>query len=89
MTTYRAVMSRQVSLDALQLPLPTHQARIEWCGERVWDVAESVIGRPQAELVLATIIGWADSGPEHERKAFLWFAGRLQELIHKDDDRGR
>jgi hypothetical protein len=70
-------------IDQVEFPKSSDMAtRLEWAGERAWDIAEGLVGRDVAALIQATVIGWADLGTEDERANYLAMADRINDLRH-------
>jgi len=57
------------------------ESRLEWSGERMWDLAEDSLSRLDAGIVLATIVGWTDGCPQNERAAYNEAARLFWELM--------
>lgn len=69
-------------IDQVQFPESSDMAtRLEWAGERAWDVAEGLVSRDVAALIVMTIIGWADLGTEAERANYRRMAAQIDSLL--------
>jgi hypothetical protein len=54
--------------------------RIEWAGERLWDIAEGVLDRDDASFVIALVYGWGDYCEANEHRAYREMARRLADV---------
>jgi hypothetical protein len=69
-------------LETLQTPTNSDTAvRIEWAGNRIADLAEGLLSRDTAILIVTLVLGWADLGTEHERNQYRTLAGQMQSLL--------
>ena len=70
------------TLSALQTPSATDCAtRIEWAGERIADLAEGILTRETAVLIVSLITGWTDLCADDERRQYRELARMMQDMI--------
>lgn len=61
--------------------------RIEWCGERLADLAEGMYPPPVGWFIWQWIVGWTDIGvTPDEAVVYHGFAQRIAELIRAQEE---
>jgi len=58
----------------------THEQRLEWAGERIWDLAEGKLDQEDTQFVIGQLQGWADVAADNERREYRALAGQMQDL---------
>ena len=59
----------------------TLAARVEWAGERVWDLAEGKLSKSEGRFVLQALIGWTDLCSKEEKEAYDRMAGEVRSIL--------
>lgn len=68
-------------LNQITFPKNDFESRIEWAGERAWDIAEGLVSDDVAQLIITTIIGWTDLCSDEERTAYKTIAGQIINIL--------
>jgi hypothetical protein len=82
MTSCTADRHGDMLIDQIQFPASNDiDTRLAWAGERAWDIAEGIISRDVAAVILTTVIGWSDLGTESERASCRAMARQIDSML--------
>jgi hypothetical protein len=58
--------------------------RLDWAGERLWDINEGLLPETVGWFVWNVVVGWADLCSADERRQYLALAANLQSALRKE-----